>query len=282
MEKVQEFIDTSDDYREIFKKVSNYVGYPDDVSGSGTTSYGFWFDPKGNEGIYIGYDNEYIIYGKTADDGTVIGSQLLYPEKTEFTEDGKSKNSSYIEYNQIKPKLEGYGTLNLKFIDESTDEPFTETNGTFQLIYNNDKGDIEIVKSWDSSEGSEITISDLSRDYTYELRYIDNYHGESPDEYKYEISLEKGKRFFSFSDDSELSCNVYLKKHRLGEPYLIGDVNSDKMVNIADAVTLQKWLLGKPNTVLMNWKAADLCRDDKLNIFDLCLMKNKLLKTSFD
>lgn len=282
LDKIQEFIDNSEDFYEIIRQVNKYVDYPDDVSGSGMIKHYYWSDPKGNESISISSDNEYIGYVKTADDGTVIGSQMLYPEKTEFLPNGKDKSYEYIKYNQIKPKLEGYGTLNLKFIDESTDEPFTETNGTFQLIYNNDKGDIEIVKSWDSSEGSEITISELSRDYTYELRYIDKYHGEYPEEYKYEVSLEKGKRFFSFADDSELSCDIYMKKHILGEPYLLGDVNNDKMINVADAVTLQKWLMGKPNTVLMNWKAADLCRDDELNIFDLCLMKNKLIKTTAD
>ena len=281
-EKIQEFIDNSENYIDIIKKVNNYIEYPDHVQSKGHESYSYWSDSRGNEVISIGYDSDYICYGKIADDGTVIGVQQLYPEKTEFIENGKDKSYEYIQYNQIKPKLEGYGTLNLKFIDESTDEPFTETNGTFQLIYNNDKGDIEIVKSWDSSEGSEITISELSRDYTYELRYIDKYHGESSEEYKYEVSLEKGKRFFSFADDSELSCDVYLKKHRLGEPFLLGDVNSDKALNVADVVTLQKWLLGKPNTVLMNWKAADLCNDGRLDVFDLCLMKSKLVNINSD
>lgn len=283
MEKVQEIIDTSEDYTEILMRFNQYHSYADiQPAGGGFTTYNYWFDPNGNESICYILEQEFIVYTKIADDGTVIGVQQLYPEKTEFLPNGKDKSYEYIKYNQIKPKLEGYGTLNLKFIDESTDEPFTETNGTFQLIYNNDKGDIEIVKSWDSSEGSEITIGELSRDYTYELRYIDKYHGEYPEEYKYEVSLEKGKRFFSFADDSELSCDIYLKKHILGEPYLLGDVNNDKMINVADAVTLQKWLMGKPNTVLMNWKAADLCRDDELNIFDLCLMKNKLIKTTAD
>ncbi len=278
MEKVQEIIDTSEDYTEILMRFNQYHSYADiQPAGGGFTTYNYWFDPNGNESICYILEQEFIAYTKIADDGTVIGVQQLYPEKTEFLPNGKDKSYEYIKYNQIKPKLEGYGTLNLKFIDESTDEPFTETNGTFQLIYNNDKGDIEIVKSWDSSEGSEITISDLSRDYTYELRYIDNYHGEFPEEYKYEISLEKGKRFFSFADDSELSCDVYLKKHILGEPYLLGDVNRDKMLNVADVVTLQKWLLCKPNTVLMNWRAADLCRDDRIDVFDLCVMKEKIL-----
>lgn len=89
---------------------------------------------------------------KTADDGTVIGVQGLYPEKTEFLPNGKDKNYEYIEYNQIKP--EGYGTLNLKFIDESTGEAFTETNGKFQLVSETDD---EVIKSWDISKGSEVS-----------------------------------------------------------------------------------------------------------------------------
>ena len=280
MDKVQEIIDTSKDYYEIFAKLNEYNIIADQKPDGGNSDFFYWLDDKGNESITWN-EGHYVFYTKTNDKGINEAGQFLYPEKSELFEGGDI-NYYYTQYNQIKPKLEGYGTLNLKFIDESTDEPFTETNGTFQLIYNNDKGDIEIVKSWDSSEGSEITISELSRDYTYELRYIDKYHGEYPEEYKYEVSLEKGKRFFSFADDSELSCDIYLKKHILGEPYLLGDVNNDKMINVADAVTLQKWLMGKPNTVLMNWKAADLCRDDELNIFDLCLMKNKLIKTTAD
>lgn len=187
----------------------------------------------------------------------------------------------YIQYNQVK--LEGNGTLNLKFIDESTGEAFTETNGKFQLILKNDEADDEIIKSWDVSEGSEITISDLSRECIYELRYIDNYHGKFPDEYKYEIDPDKGRNSFSFGYDSEVSCDAYMKKRRWDDPYLLGDVNSDNMFNIADVVTLQKWLLSKSNTVLMNWRAADLCGDGMLNAFDLCLMRKALIKNrSFD
>jgi hypothetical protein len=57
-----------------------------------------------------------------------------------------------------------------------------------------------------------------------------------------------------------------------------GDVNADGILNVADAVALQKWLLGVPDTHLANWKDADLCEDDRLDVFDLCLMKRELLK----
>ena len=49
------------------------------------------------------------------------------------------------------------------------------------------------------------------------------------------------------------------------------------VLSVADVVLLQKWLLAVPNTDLPNWKAADLCEDDKLDVFDLCMMKRALL-----
>ena len=47
---------------------------------------------------------------------------------------------------------------------------------------------------------------------------------------------------------------------------------------IADAVLLQKWLLSVPDTTLPNWKAADLYEDERLNVFDLCLLKRMLIE----
>ncbi len=58
-----------------------------------------------------------------------------------------------------------------------------------------------------------------------------------------------------------------------------GDVNSDGVFNIADVVTIQNWILAVPDTELKNWKAADLCEDNEINVFDLCMMKRYLLLT---
>lgn len=57
---------------------------------------------------------------------------------------------------------------------------------------------------------------------------------------------------------------------------VIGDVNDDGNFNVADVLLIQKWLVGIPNTEIANWQAADLCKDGKLNVFDLCLMKRTL------
>ena len=59
---------------------------------------------------------------------------------------------------------------------------------------------------------------------------------------------------------------------------IAGDVNGSGTFEIADVVTLQNWLLGR-TTELADWKAADLCEDDKLDVFDLCLMRRLLIET---
>ncbi len=56
-----------------------------------------------------------------------------------------------------------------------------------------------------------------------------------------------------------------------------GDVNADGTFDIADVILLQKWLLAVPNTHLENCRAADLCKNDRIDAFDLCLMKRELL-----
>ncbi len=56
-----------------------------------------------------------------------------------------------------------------------------------------------------------------------------------------------------------------------------GDVNADGIFNVADVVLLQKWLLAVPETHLADWEAADVCEDEKLDVFDLAMMKRILL-----
>lgn len=56
-----------------------------------------------------------------------------------------------------------------------------------------------------------------------------------------------------------------------------GDVNSDGVFSISDAVLLQKWLTAEPRVTLSDWQAADVSHDGILNAHDLSLMKQSLL-----
>lgn len=55
-----------------------------------------------------------------------------------------------------------------------------------------------------------------------------------------------------------------------------GDVNSDGKFDIADITDFQKWLLND-GTELADWEKSNFTQDGILNVFDLCLMRRKLL-----
>ena len=57
-----------------------------------------------------------------------------------------------------------------------------------------------------------------------------------------------------------------------------GDINGDGEFNVADVVLFQKYLLGMPDTTISDLKNADLCADGRLDTFDLCIMKKKLVE----
>lgn len=54
-----------------------------------------------------------------------------------------------------------------------------------------------------------------------------------------------------------------------------GDVNADGAFNIADVIMLQKWLLC--DGPLTTWENGDLYNDNRIDAFDLCLMKQKII-----
>ena len=78
-----------------------------------------------------------------------------------------------------------------------------------------------------------------------------------------------GADFYAWED-----YESYLESIRIS-----GDINADGVFDISDVILLQKWLLAVPDTELNNWHAADFYNDHVLNVFDLCLMKQELLKS---
>lgn len=84
------------------------------------------------------------------------------------------------------------------------------------------------------------------------------------------------------------TCKMYdleLKKafHEIinkGKENISGDVNNDGEFSIADLILFQKWLLALPDVKLDNWKSADLCEDDVLDVFDLCIMRKMLIQNN--
>jgi hypothetical protein len=60
----------------------------------------------------------------------------------------------------------------------------------------------------------------------------------------------------------------------------IGDINYDGAINIADLLTLQKWLLGNGRTVYL--ENADENGDGVIDVFDLCQLRAELIEVKTD
>lgn len=61
------------------------------------------------------------------------------------------------------------------------------------------------------------------------------------------------------------------------DPVLYGDVNNDGMISVADAVSLQNYLIGR-NKTLPNWKNADICKNNRIDAFDMILMRKLVIE----
>lgn len=80
--------------------------------------------------------------------------------------------------------------------------------------------------------------------------------------------------------DTEAHCYAIANDYKFSplDDIQYGDINDDGEFSISDVVLLQKWLLAAPDTQLTNWKAADFYADGKLDVFDLCLMKQRFIE----
>lgn len=91
----------------------------------------------------------------------------------------------------------------------------------------------------------------------------------------YKKSFKQGEIVTLGSNGQSAGCLNYIVLAMTDKETIKGDANADGAFDTADAVMLQKWLVGKGDLTV--WKASDLYEDDTINVFDLCLMK-KMLK----
>ena len=96
-----------------------------------------------------------------------------------------------------------------------------------------------------------------------------------------QLSSPKAWRLTNQPDGSDFAaCTFSISPDGIIPSVIKGDVNADGEFNISDLVFLQKWLLASPDTKLKNWQAGDICEDNRLDVFDLCLMRRDLVSVS--
>jgi hypothetical protein len=92
--------------------------------------------------------------------------------------------------------------------------------------------------------------------------------------YSFDVSTTKYKDL----DGMEYEKIDFLPDKFISAKVPDNDVNLDGEFGVADAVILQKWLLGKGEMNEINAAIADVCKDGILDVFDLCVMRKKLIE----
>lgn len=170
----------------------------------------------------------------------------------------------------------------------------TETAPTnfFVSLLKNKEFRLKFIKTYQSYANDLTTVDQIEQilaEYYDKDQYM-NLVGDSEvrwsDAWNYGSSKEQKKQgtqsYFRYSVLDNIS-NYFKKIDDYSIPYMYaylgltepGDVNADGEFSVADAVMLQKWLLGSGE--LINWRAGDLCEDGKITIYDFVRMKQLLI-----
>ena len=139
--------------------------------------------------------------------------------------------------------------------------PAIKLDKTTMSVYCGDKSEIQVLNyngsiTWVSSD---TTVAKVTK-------------GDGMSAFIEGISAGDATVYAMLSNGKKLVCQVTVTEK---EP--TGDVNDDGDVTIADAVSLQNYLLGK-TTTMPNWRNADLYKNNRIDAFDMILMRKLLVE----
>ena len=127
---------------------------------------------------------------------------------------------------------------------------------------------VSLVEYWFDDKGAQKIVLILEQE---DIFYAQCTEDGFLNEYQALYSVEKQMNLENYKTKMIGSYMIY------NDVDASGDINGDGKVSVSDVVMLQKWLLAVPDTNLVNWKAADFRKDNKLDVFDLTLMKEALI-----
>lgn len=183
----------------------------------------------------------------------------------------------------------GDGTYTITYYTANT---LSNTDSTFYLKGSfNNQDETDVFKKTDNSDVITLTKELSAGEYTFKLYNLatDKWYGKNDT-----VITDTANRLVLVTAGDACVLNatggIYEFKYEISTNRIsiypandavvrIGDCNGDGSFDVADVVLLQKWLLAVPYTHLADWKAADLCDDGRLDVFDLCMMKRLLLNS---
>ncbi len=197
-------------------------------------------------------------------DGTFPAYQEYVPP--EFSWDSVPVNDSWIPlyYEESGTVLGSWDNIKI-----TNWKPYMNEEYTFVLVYDSETEPYLVLNgSWDKVYSEDDRNSAFTMYFSYEeFARVAEASG---------TALSDIPQLYISASSSDMTA--YALYAVPVQNSIRGDVNADGKFSLADAAELQKWLLCIPDAKVADWKAGDLCEDDQLDVFDLCLMKRELLE----
>ncbi|MBQ5988182.1 MAG: dockerin type I repeat-containing protein, partial [Oscillospiraceae bacterium] len=164
-------------YEDILRRINNIHGAPDYSGGSGTTRVEYWLDDKGNEKISMYTDVtgtryfSWIFFSRCDESGTVMHSEIIFPEKSDIPTDTGIKDYVYCVYNSVEDEpvkasvgdIDGSGNIDVTDLTELS----------LYLLGDKDLSE-DAQKAADVDFDDAVTLADLARLQQYLSKKIDS------------------------------------------------------------------------------------------------------------
>ena len=270
--------------RDIYAEGTGLIVSSDNESDVKRETHGFIFKPE-NDGNYLvsvsGTEQMYVWLEEPVDGESEI--VVSYPEiysyivevkNGEIKVDYKGQSGFNAPYDSKKENL-------TDFLDKNY---FSYTNGSIGVesyitnVYSeNDVVSYFCVNSAYNEKGGNVEISNEEIAVCDGFEWVSSAIGFTDIMNLYKIKAVADGDVNVKIDNKEFNLTVSNKIFRCpnNDDIIQGDVNGDGEFNIADAVTLQEWLLNKPDIKILA-ENADFNNDNIIDVFDFCLLKNSL------
>ena len=219
----------------------------------------------------VQYKRYYSYIVDAGNDGTTVTCENVYhPEETIYTLNSCVTDGDFYAFvNGVLPNVE---TGNDRYFTTVFENRTVQSLFCLSYPYSKETHSKTVATSDKTVAGHSMTMGtasafdadDILTLYVVSARSDGEVTITANEKEEYDLIVENG--VFRYRSEPDI------------QPNRMGDVNDDGEFNVADVVMLQKWLLAVPDTDLKNWKAVDFCNDNKLNVFDLCLMKRELIR----
>jgi hypothetical protein len=199
------------------------------------------------------------------------------------TEDGYYELAEFEVASEEEQRIR----VNCYLSSKTNPDPVLPDGATRIMLYDKDTGELipnEVIKYHNFRFGTAIGIKNdsvpggwmyTSPFYTVHSNPMLLENDQLAHFYKYADSFE-----FTTKDEPEV---IYYSNESMDLIFRIkievsGDISGDSAFGVVDAIALQKWLFGAKDVEICNGAEADFDLNGKLDAFDLCIMKRKLIE----